>query len=369
MQPVSLGPFKFYNNVKSNKAQLTAYFRKRLKGGGFYSNTSLTNFSVGIFDDRLLIEFDKLEIRSDDTVKNKVSVQIGDVKFQKELAFLQALSKNIQIPGTGITLNITPKEISAEFAYALPSINGGAFTMANLKFRVGVAIPISIGGNKSATPIVARFGINGPDDKFVVAAGIWGGRGHFVIETTPKYIRKIDTGIEFGGYFALDLVIAKGEAFLMAGIRYVYERDEVGESSMEFYCILSCGGSVTVYGFITVSVLFMLCLRYQKYQGKSSLYGIASVSYSVKIGFFKKSFTLSYSKRLAGTESESKEPPTTRIFKSEDYQLTQAVATGTGVPGNRNLRITNSATGLLPDTHCAKRTGEINGKNIVDPSS
>jgi hypothetical protein len=333
LQTVSLGPFKFYNNVRGNKAQLTAYFRKPIRQSGeFYSSTSLTNFSVGIFEDRLLIEFKKLEIRTDNNVKNKVSVDIGDVRFQKELAFLQALSRNIQIPGTGITLSITPREISADFAYALPSINGGAFTMANLKFRVGVAIPITIGGNKSATPIVARFGINGPDDKFVVAAGIWGGRGHFVIEATPKYIRRIDTGIDFGGYFALDLVIAKGEAFLMAGIRYVYMRDEVGDTSMEFYCMLSCGGSVTVFGFITISILFVLCLRYQKYQGKSSLYGIASVSCSVKIGFFKKSFTLSYSKRLAGTESARKEPPTARIFRPEQYQVTQAVTVDTGAP-------------------------------------
>lgn len=333
LQQVSLGPFKFYNNVRGQRAQLTAYFRKPIKqSGSFYSSTSLTDFSVGIFEDRLLIEFKKLEIRTDDNVKNKVSVDIGDVRFQKELAYLEALSKNIQIPGTGITLSITPREISADFAYALPSINGGAFTMANLKFRVGVAIPISIGGNKSTTPIVARFGINGPDDKFVVAAGIWGGRGHFVIDVTPKYIRRIDTGIDFGGYFALDLVIAKGEAFLMAGIRYVYMRDEVGETSMEFYCTLSCGGSVTVFGFITVSVLFMLCLRYQKYQGKSSLYGIASVSYSVKIGFFKKSFTLSFSKRLAGTDSASSEPPTARMFRPEEYQITQAVATGMDAP-------------------------------------
>ncbi|MDO6433006.1 hypothetical protein Q4E93_20530 [Flavitalea sp. BT771] len=304
LQPVSLGPFAFYNKSAGKASRLTAFFKKQLTTGGqFYSSTALTDFSVGIFDDRLLVSFEKLEILTNNDVKNKVSVKIADVQFQKELAFLQALSKNIQVPGTGIVLNITPQQISAEYAYTFPAISGGAFTMANLKFRVGVIIPLSIGGSKSTTPIIAMFGINGPDDKFVVAAGIYGGRGHFVIETTPKYLRSIDTGIEFGGYFALDLTIAKGEAFLMAGIRFVYTRDDIGNTTIDLYCTLSCGGSVTVFGFITVSVLFMLILHYQQYQGGSSLYGIASVSYSIKIGFFKKSFTLSYTKRLAGTDS------------------------------------------------------------------
>jgi len=329
LQPVSLGPFAFYNKSGTKVARLSAYFKKQLTAGGqFYSSTALTDFSVGIFDDRLLVSFDKLEMLTNNEVKNKVSVKISDVQFQKELAFLQALSKNIQIPGTGIVLNITPEQISAEYAYTFPSINGGAFTMANLKFRVGVIIPLSIGSSKSTTPIIAMFGINGPDDKFVVAAGIYGGRGHFVIETTPKYLRQIDTGIEFGGYFGLDLTIAKGEAFLMAGIRFVYTRDDIGATTIDFYCTLSCGGSVTVFGFITISVLFMLILHYQQYQGSSSLYGIASVSYSIKIGFFKKSFTLSYTKRLAGTDSKQPPPSTSLIRPPANFRDFLAVERG-----------------------------------------
>lgn len=322
IRPVKLGPFSFINRGPGETpTTLSIYFKKPLtEPSKFFSWTRLSNFTVGVFDERLIIVFDKLEIYSSNEVKNKVSVNISDVKFTKELAFLDALSKNIKIPGTGISLNITPREINANYAYTFPTISGGAFTMDNLKFGVGVGIPLPF-GKSSKAPIVARFGVNGPDDKFVVAAGIWGGRGHFVIEATPKYVTRIDTSIEFGGYFGLNLGIARGEAFLMVGIRFVYQRDEMGDVSYDFYAYLTCGGSVTVFGFITVSVLFLLCMRYQSYQGKSSLYGTASVSYSIKIGFFSKSFTLTYTKRIKGTDSGDQASELTYIPNGDDKKL------------------------------------------------
>lgn len=285
------------------KAKLVVYFEKPLFNGDYVSWTALTNFNVGVFDDRVIIDFEKIQFYSDRNSRNKITVSMRNVHFKKELAFLESLSKNIKIPGTGLSLSITPKEIDVNFAYTLPGISGGAFTLTNLKFVVGVIIPLPIGPQKSVSPIIAKFGINDPDDKFVVAAGIWGGRGFFVIEATPKYIRRIDMGMDYGGYFGLSLGIAQGEAFLMAGIRYVFKRDEMGESGMEFYSIITCGGYVTVFGFITISVVFLLCLKYESYAGYSSLYGTASVTYSIKIGFFKKSFSLTFSKRLAGSDN------------------------------------------------------------------
>ena len=63
-----------------------------------------------------------------------------------------------------------------------------------------------------------------------------------------------------------------------------------------------------MFGFISVSVTFFLALEYQRAGGQATLYGTASVNYSVKIGFFKKSFTLSYSKRIAGSKGKRIDP-------------------------------------------------------------
>ena len=306
LKPVNLSIFSFDNKGKNGaKANMVIYFEKPLNNSDYKSLTSLNNFSVGVFSNRVIVQFERLQIHSDQNTKNKVSVKISDVRFTQELAFLEALSKNIKIPGTGLSLNISPQEISVDFAYTVPGISGGAFTLTNLKFGVGIIVPLPIGARQSMSPIVARFGVNAPDDKFVVAAGIWGGRGHFVLETTPKYIRRVDAGLDFGGYLGLNLGIAKGEAFLMAGIRYIYFRDDFGDTGFELYATLSCGGSVTVFGFITISVVFLLCLKYQRFQGRTTLWGTASITYSIKIGFFRKSFSLTFSRRLHGSEGAS----------------------------------------------------------------
>jgi hypothetical protein len=302
LQPKELGPFKFTPN---DSTRLVCFMQKSLVNASDYvAWTRLENFAIEIFDGRLVINFGKLQIASNSQEKNKVTVEIGKVDFQKELAFIQAISKNIKIPGTGITIDINPTNISVRFSYAIPGISGGAFTFNNLKFNIGVIIPFPI-GKAGLSPLVATFGINSPDDKFVIAAGVFGGRGHFVIGTTPKYLKSIDCGFEFGGYIGLDLVIAKGEAFVMAGVRYVYDRNEIGEATIDFYSIFTCGGSVTVFGFITVSVYFILCLRYRQSAEGSSLYGTATLTYSIKIGFFEKSFSLTYAKQLSGSETNT----------------------------------------------------------------
>lgn len=298
-----IGVVKF---TPSDKTRLVCYFEKSLVVANSYlSQTRLEEFTIEIFAGRLAVEFEKLEILSTPSVKSNTEVSIKDVRFEQELSFLQALSKNIKVPGTGIILNITPKGVEASYTFTFPGISAGAFTLTNLQFGVGVKIPFPIGGGP-LRPIEATFGINKADGKFVVAAGIFGGRGHFVLQATPNYLKGIDCAIEFGGYLGLDLGIAKGEAYLMAGLRYVYERSPEGFSTMRFYAYITCGGSVVVFGFINISVCFILCLNYEDVDGKSSLYGTASLSLSVKIGFFEKSFTLTFSKRIMGTDSENR---------------------------------------------------------------
>lgn len=329
---VDIGILSF---IPNDQTRLVCYFEKSLKETNKYlSQTRMENFIIGIFDGRLEVEFSQLEIISTPEVKSKTKVQIKDVRFKKELAFLQALSKNIKVPGTGITVNITPVGVEANYAFTFPGISGGAFTLTNLKFGVGVKIPFPFGGGP-LQPIEATFGINKPDDKFVVAAGIFGGRGHFVLTTTPNYLKLIDCAIEFGGYFGLNLGIAKGEAYLMAGIRYVYERTPEGYTIMRFYAYVTCGGSLTVYGFITVSVCFIVCLTYEDYDGLSSLYGTASLSISVKIGFFEKSFTLTFTKRMMGTDSKSSEEAYHRMLKDPGTEQLADASYGETIDGIR----------------------------------
>lgn len=293
---IDLGMVTFTAVNKFTTLQL--YMEKSTKVPNQYKSfTKLSNFSIGInmlAPNALLIKFKSLEFTSSNSQSSKTHVQIDDVGFGGPLAFFGKLADSLKLPGTGLKITPSLKQIGISYNFAIPSIEGGAFNFSNLKFGIGVNIPLP--SADQVEPIGLLFNINAPEDKFLITVGIFGGRGHFVMDATPQKIRSIDAGLEFGGYLGLNLGIAKGNAYLFAGIRYV----KSGEAfTLAGYLI--CGGGVTVFGFISVSVVFSMSLIYQN---TGSLFGTAAVSYSVRVGFFKKSFTLRYSKQISGDKGK-----------------------------------------------------------------
>jgi len=281
-------------------AELQIYFEKNLKNlSEFYSFSRLAKFSVDIkiFSSKVLsIYFNEFKVTSSDKQPRKTEVKINKVDFGGNLKFLAELAKNIKMPGAGLRILPSLNKIDIGYTFQFPSISSPSFNFTNLKFDVGLNIPFP-GSSIEPSPITTSFSINKPDDKFLISVGIFGGRGHFVLESSTKELRKVQASLEFGGYFGINLGIARGYAFLFAGIQFTYLKDQ----GIQIDAYLICGGGVTVFGFISVYVTFIMQLTY-KSEG-DYLEGYAAVSYSIKIGFFKKSFTLSYRKRFAGTSS------------------------------------------------------------------
>ncbi|MFD2871731.1 hypothetical protein ACFS5N_04580 [Mucilaginibacter ximonensis] len=300
-----LGVVYFYAQNRGQKTSLQIYLEKSTKDlHQALSFTRLSNFSLSVrvsSADVLVILFNKLEVSASNQGKS-TTVKIDDISFGGPLEFLAKLAEAIQIPGTGLHVNLSAANISIGYAFALPGIESPGFNFTNIKFDVGLNIPLPTFG--AIKPISTTIGINSPFDKFLISVGIFGGRGHFQLTATPDSIQKIDSSLEFGGYLGINLGIASGYVYLFAGIRFVY----YGDGDIIFDGYLICGGGVTVFGFISVSVTFLLIMEYQNVGGQASLTGSASVSYSIKIGFFKKSFTLSYSKTIAGTGGKRIDP-------------------------------------------------------------
>ena len=296
---------KFYGKNKGRQAALQVYLEKKIKNPNEYKSfTRLSDFSIAIrlaSEDVLLILFNKLEVSSSNTQSRKTQVKIDDVSFGGPLNFLGKIAEAIKMPGTGLRVMPSFSQVEIGYAFALPSIETPAFNLSNLKFDLGLKIPFPT--SEMVKPITTTFSINRPNDKFLVTVGIFGGRGHFVLEATPQKIVSIDSSIEFGGYFGINLGIASGHVYLFAGIRY-----QCSGGDIIFTGYIICGGGVTVFGFISVSFTFLLAMTYQNIGGQATLYGSASVRYSVKIGFFKKSFTLSYSKRISGAKGRPVDP-------------------------------------------------------------
>ncbi len=296
---------KFYGKNKGKQAALQVYLEKETKNPSNYKSfTRLSDFSIAIrlaSQDILLILFDKLEVSSSNSKAKSTDVKIDDVSFGGPLNFLGKIAEAIKMPGTGLRVVPSISQVEIGYTFALPSIETPSFNLANLKFDIGLRIPYPT--SDKVMPITTTFSINLPYDKFLVTVGIFGGRGHFVLEATPEKIVSIDASIEFGGYFGINLGIASGHVYLFAGIRY-----QCSGGDIIFTGYVICGGGVTVFGFISVSVTFLLAMTYQNIGGQATLYGSASVRYSVKVGFFKKSFTLRYSKRIAGAKGKAVDP-------------------------------------------------------------
>ena len=304
-----LGMVRFYSKNKGKPAMFQVYMEKGIRDPKQYSSfTKLENFSVGLkpFGPEILtIFFGKLEVSSSSSKAKKTEVIIDDIKFGGPLDFVGKLAESLKIPGTGLRIKPSLKEIEIGYLYTMPSIETPSFNLANLKFDLAFTIPLPSPSAKAPKELSTIFSINKPGDKFLVSAGIFGGRGHFVLEATPKKLIGIDASIEFGGYFGINLGIAKGYVFLFAGIRYQTQTID-GEKNVLLTAYIICSGGVTVFGFISVSVTFMLSLRYNVQSNE--LFGTASVSYSIKIGWFTKSFTLKYSKTLKGSKGKKVDP-------------------------------------------------------------
>ena len=300
---------KFKPNAGSGAAtKLVLFISKSLKETSkYHSYTEMNNFSVGVIlgnTEVLTVTFDKFKIISTPTQPKKTEVTIYDVKLGGPLEFIANLADKFMAPGNGMRIKPGPKNLSLFYGIAFPSISAPAFNFRNLQLNVGLNIPYD---PDTPRPVSFTFGVNTPDNKFLVSAGIYGGRGHFQLRATPHGIENIDISIEMGAYASIELGIGRGEVFLFFGIWFVTGKDvNTNETLIKVVAYAICSGSATVLGFITIGVSVLIALTYEKRGTKALLKGEAVVTYSVKVAFFKKEFSIRYYKEIEGSEEGSK---------------------------------------------------------------
>lgn len=313
-----LGEVTFYNqsSKNGNQTQLVVYFERDLTSSDYRSLTQIKDFGIGVWDDSLLVVFNRFEVEYKKG-KKKTKVEIAKVGFNGALNFVGQLAEKIKMGGNGLDVNYNSNSVDVRYNFALPSIKSPSFNLANLRFGTGLNVPFA--SEDTINALETTFAINSPDNKFLVTVGMFGGRGHFVVKTTPNELTYLDAALEFGGYYGLNLGIAKGYAYLFAGLRYKIEKQPSGKV-VGLYAYLICSAGVTVFGFISVSVTFRMQLVYRKASKGEILYGTASVRYSVKVGFFKKSFTLRYKKTFKSKGGMSADPETTAMqYYEQEY--------------------------------------------------
>lgn len=267
----------------------------------------LSNFSLQLLfgKDGVLIRFRSFAFMIDTAGTTSFRPEIDSVELKGDsMAFIQALQELLKdiLGDIGISINLLPSGAEIQLpSFNFPSLSFGAFLLQNLSIASSVEISFR------SQPTLYKFNFSTPENPFTVAVGIYGGAGSFALAIDTREILSFSASFGFGAFARLDLGIASGSAAVLGGLSYWLQKTDVGGVSttqIAYLFYVRAYGSVTALGFITVGVDFYLGLTIRKGTPSFSE-GLVEVSYSVRVGFFKKSFKLTFRRRFNGSGTGS----------------------------------------------------------------
>ena len=254
----------------------------------------------------IAVPFDSVHLSIQSGQKMDVEVKLaGDgLRFLNELSFVNELRHFI--PSGGFSdppyLNVSTSGVVVGYTLPIPTIAVGVFSLQNISLGASFEVPFD------GRAVNMGFAFCTRENPFLLTVAIFGGGGFFGIALDPNGLQKLEASLEFGGAVAINLGVAQGGVYVMAGFYYF----NVGKDS-GFEAHLRCGGALTVLGLICISVEFYMGLTYQT---DGSLYGEASVVVEVKIAFFSKSVTLHTSRQFAGSPND---PLIADVYTEQDW--------------------------------------------------
>lgn len=204
-------------------------------------------------------------------------------------------------------ITVTPEGITAGYSLGIPSVGVGVFSLQNLAISAMLSLPFV------GKPAGLRFALSERQHPFLVTVTMFGGGGFFALGVSANGVDEIEASIEFGGNVSLNLGVASGGVYVMAGVYF-------GKTAQA--CVLTgylrCGGYLSVLGLISISLEFYLAFTWrQKAGGGSEIWGQASLSVSVKVCCFSKSVKLSVERRFAGASGD---PTLDQVLTAVDWQ-------------------------------------------------
>lgn len=270
-----------------------------------YAQNSLTNFSL-TFLSALTVDFAHLNFVTGSSVKTNMNVSIRDVKFDGALAFVQKLEELMGGLGDGFSLSIQPTSVGIAYSSPVFSISTPGFMFSNISISVMLQIFFD------RRPMELTFMLAKPEAKATIAAGIYGGAFYCALTAQPKNgLKSIEMAFEMGAILGIQLGPIKGEVRFMIGL--FYKKDDTGVI-LEGYFVAE--GVLSVW-IISVSARLYMYVRSQN----SSVTGGCKATYSAKLGLIKKSFSGSYSKKLAGAESKRSNGERNALLKIMDNYI------------------------------------------------
>ena len=267
-----------------------------------------TGFSM-TFADVVRLSFGTLRFVTLPGRKPGVTAEGVSLDFIGALEFVNTLRD--LLPDNGFSdppaVTVDEQGIKAGFSLAIPTVGVGVFSLQNLALSASLSVPFV---GKAAG---LRFALSERHNPFLVTVTMFGGGGFFALGVSANGVEEIEASIEFGGNISLNLGVASGGVYVMAGVYF-----GMTQQVTQLTGYLRLGGHLSVLGLISISLEFYLAFTWRdKGGGRSEIWGQASLSVSVKIAFFSTSVTLSVERRFAGASGD---PTLDQVMDEDDWQ-------------------------------------------------
>jgi hypothetical protein len=258
----------------------------------------LNNFKLWFLDNAdnnfVTVAFGRLKFTAEKGKKPQVDLDFAPdpVQLGPKLDFLQPLldalkrlplgpSNDVVGAGSGLSIDIEGNVVKAGYTLAIPAIGIGVFSLENIRFGVGVSIPLS------NDPVALGFHVAEKDHPFHLTISLLGGGGFFAIEVDAKGIQRLEFAIEAAASLSLDLGVASGSAHVMIGVYFHFE-----DKKTLITGYLRAGGELTILQVVSLHVELYLGLTYASIDGQQIIWGEASLTVEVAVAFLHKSVTL-----------------------------------------------------------------------------
>ena len=237
--------------------------------------------------------------------KPQIRAVLADVPntlvFGGPLAFMNELQK--VLPADGFddppAVDLTPTGLDVGYNLALPPVSVGVFDLQDLSLGASLHLPFT------GDPARLRLAFSERAHPCVLTVSLFGGGAFLGLSGGTDGIEVIEGALEFGGSFALNIVVASGGVTAMAGIYFKYDATQVHDPlTLSGYFRVS--GEVSVLGLISVSVDLMLSLTYEPDSDAAggTVSGDASLTVKVDILFFSKSVSLHVHRSFGGHSAD-----------------------------------------------------------------
>lgn len=303
---------------------------------------NLTNFKVNLIADPTFITVDlqSLSFESKAGQKPTFDVAIRGVILSDQLGFVKQLEKLFN-PSSGPFLQLVENGVLAGYRFGVPAFTLGAFNVQGLRLEISVNLPFT------GEPMRLQLSVSDRDHPFLLSSGIFGGGGFFGMRLGLDGVELLEGALEFGAVAAINIGVASGSGYILAGIYFAVEHTSSTVSGF-----VRAGGEMDILGLMSMSLHIEIDISYHSDTG--AVEGTAEVDVEISILFASITVHLSQHYQFAGSPGQNASMATAH----RDVLALSLPATG--VPAVRGLAFApptgRSAKGLAdPDKFHAYR--------------